>query len=405
MSKRNKLIVVFVAFLVVLAAIAGGREIYRALNPAKDTKAGAVSVSVSEAAMGTVSVTAVYTGKVTAEKEVSVFPKIPGKVESVSVALGDKVAEGDVLFKLDPADVSGQANQAKIQADGAKKARDKAAKAVKDLQKAGDDANAALQAAEDAVKQASAAVPPQPAALQEAMKGVEAAKAAVAQIEQGLTQAEAGYDQADIQYQLASEGVKAASDALANLTVKSPISGTVTLLNVQTGGMAAQTVPAAVISNVSDIRVTMSVSESTLPKIKAGDAAAVKISAVSDEALPAKIETIVPSPPQGQTTYPVIIAFDGDAPGVNPGMFAEVTLTTGRAADVIIIPSDAVMIKSGKQIVAIVNADGKAGLKEVETGLDDGKNIEIRSGIAVGDKVIYEGQYYVDESSEVKIAA
>jgi RND family efflux transporter MFP subunit len=166
--------------------------------------------------------------------------------------------------------------------------------------------------------------------------------------------------------------------------------------------MAAQTVPAAVISDVSDMRVTMSVSESTLPKIKAGDAVSVKVGAVSDESLSARIETVVPSPPQGMATYPVIIAFDADATGVRPGMFAEVTLTTGVAADVIIIPSDAVMIKSGQQVVAVIGADGAAELKDVTTGLDDGKNIEIKSGLAAGDRVIYEGQYYIGEGSKVK---
>jgi RND family efflux transporter MFP subunit len=406
MSKRNKLIIVFVVFLVALAAIAGGREIYKALNPEKDSVQGTVSVKTAEAAIGSISVTTVGTGKVTAKKEVNVFPKIAGKADSVNVSLGDEVKKGDVLFTIDPSDISSQINQAGIQVSGAKKARDKAAKAVKDIKKAEKAAKAALSAAEKAAEQAAAAFPPSPAAIQEAMAAVEVAKAAVAQAEQGRAQAESGYDQADIQYQLASEGARAAANTEANLTVKSPISGAVTLLNVQAGGMVAQTAPAAVISNISDIRVTMSVSESTLPKIKEGDTAAVRISAVSDEALPATIDTIVPSPPQGQTTYPVIIAFDGDAAatGVNPGMFAEIRLTTGSAKDVVIIPSDAVMIKSGKQFVAIVNADGKAELREVATGLDDGENIEVSSGVAAGDRVIYEGQYYVNDGSKVKEA-
>jgi RND family efflux transporter MFP subunit len=402
MSKRNKLIIVFVVFIIALAAIAGGREIYKALNPEQNKTTDEVNVKVSEAEVGTVSVSAVYTGKVTSENEVQIFPKIPGKVESVNVVLGDKVHKGDVMFKLDPSDISGQVSQANIQAKGAKKARDKAAKAVKDMKKGVKDAKAALKKAEASAKQAMAMVPPSPAAVQEAQVAAETAKAAVTQTEQGLAQAEAGYDQADMQYKLASEGVKSASDAAANLTVKSPLSGTVTQLNVQAGGMASQAMPAAIISDVSDIRVTINVSESTLPKIKAGDEATVKIGAVSDDAVPAKIEKVVPSPPQGQTTYPVIIAFESKKKGVLPGMFAEVTLSTGTAEGVITIPSDAVMIKSGKQIVATVNASGRAELKEVITGLDDGENIEVRSGIAAGDKVVYEGQYYVDEGSKVK---
>jgi RND family efflux transporter MFP subunit len=167
--------------------------------------------------------------------------------------------------------------------------------------------------------------------------------------------------------------------------------------------MAAQTMPAVTISDVSEISVAMSVSENIIPKIKVGDAVTVKIKSVSGEAIPAKIETIVPSPPQGQTTYPVIIAFDTDAAGVHPGMFAEITLTTGVAKDVITIPSDAVMIKSDKQVVAVLGADEKVSLVDVTTGLDNGTSVEITSGIAAGDRVIYEGQYYVDADSEVKV--
>jgi multidrug efflux pump subunit AcrA (membrane-fusion protein) len=96
------------------------------------------------------------------------------------------------------------------------------------------------------------------------------------------------------------------------------------------------------------------------------------------------------------------VTLDNAGAEVKPGMFAEVIITSDRTADVIALPSDAVLIKSGKTVIAAVE-DGKIVFKDVVVGVDNGTLAEIKSGVNAGDIVVVEGQYYLENDSEFQI--
>jgi RND family efflux transporter MFP subunit len=344
-------------------------------------------------------------------------PKIPGRVLSVDVELGDKVEEGDTLFKIDPSDVRSQEEQARIQSGAAAKGRAAAKDAVKDAKKAKKDADKSLkdidkkiretkQAIEDAGKAGPAgagALASAQAALQQLEQARAQAKAGVAQAKAGIAQAKSAYDQADAQYELAGAGVSAADDAVSETTVTAPIAGYVTGVTVQKGGMASQAMPAVVITGTGHIQATATVAENIVGGIGPGDSVSVLVRAAREEPYEGTIRQVVPAPPTGQTTYPVVVDFDSHGLELKPGMFAEITMATGKADNVCLIPSGAIMVRDGKEIVATLSGEGKVEIREVTTGIDDGGNIEIRSGLSPGDRVVTEGQHYVNEDSKVKV--
>jgi len=412
-SKR--LIIIFTVAILVLAAIAAGRVIYKQLNPETIVDEVAVNVFVTKVERTDISVSSVYTGQVSSESQVSVIPLIPGKVVSVNVALGDNVTKGDVLFNIDTESVAIQADQAKIQYDAARKAREMASESVSDAGKAVKAANKSLKQAKDALKQAKKAAEALPPGITlpgaaEGKDPISLAYAAVQQTEAmkkqmiaAEKQAKAGFTQADAQYKLAGEGVKAANKAIDNCTITAPVSGVVTALTVQKGGMASQAMPSAVITATDELVVNTSVAENFIGKISKGDEAQIYIRAVSDDMYKGVIKAVIPSPNQGQTTYPVVISLLGKTGELKPGMFAEIYLVTETVEDALIVPSESVIIKSGKECLAVVTKDNKVVFKEVKTGLDNGDMVEILSGVAEGDRVIYEGQHYVSEESLIKI--
>jgi RND family efflux transporter MFP subunit len=338
---------------------------------------------------------------------------------------------GDTLFEIDPSDVESQQSQAQIQKDAASKGRSAASGAIKDAKSARKDAEKARKDAEKALKdikskikdtkkaiddakkagpagaamlaQAQAALQQLEQARAQAEAGVAQAKAGVTQAKVGVKQAQSAYDQADAQYRLADVGVSAAGDAVNETIVTAPISGYVTGITVQKGGMVSQAMPAVVITGAAKIQVTTTVAESLVDDISVGDAAEVYVRAVSDEPLRGVIRQIVPAPQTGQTTYPVIIDFSSPDSGLKPGMFAEVTMTTGRAESVCLIPSDAVMIRDGREIIAVLGEGDKVEIREVETGMDDGVNVEVTSGASPGERIITQGQHYVNEDSKVRV--
>jgi RND family efflux transporter MFP subunit len=138
--------------------------------------------------------------------------------------------------------------------------------------------------------------------------------------------------------------------------------------------------------------------------LKAGDEVNILVRAVSEEAFKGTIDSIVPSPQVGQTTYPVIIDFDMPVDALKPGMLSEVDMVTGKAENVVTVPSDAVIIREGKEIVCVLTAGNAVSVAEVVTGMDDGERVEIKSGLSPGDVVICKGQHYVDEDSKVNVS-
>src|SRR5680860_1084649 len=72
-----------------------------------------IPVEVEAAGKKTLINTAILSGKVSSDTDVSVIPKIPGKVESVKVKVGDLVDKGAVLFTLDASDLQKQVGMMK----------------------------------------------------------------------------------------------------------------------------------------------------------------------------------------------------------------------------------------------------------------------------------------------------
>jgi len=431
-STGKKVIIIFSVLILILILIAGGRILYQQLNPEETPSDEAVNVFVTKASHADISVSSVYTGQVSSESQVNVVPMIPGQVISVDVSLGEKVKKGDVLFKVDPQSVESQQAQAKIQYDGAKKGRALAEKSLDDAKKAAKDANKSVKKAKKALKQAEEAADSLPpgtptpgtptpgtptpgtgtgndpaslatAAVQQAEAAVQQAEAMKKQLDAAVVQAEAGYNQAATQYKLAGEGVRAAGQAVDNCTVTAPVAGVITTLTAQKGEMVSQAMPAVVITCTDELIISTSIAEGFVGRIHEGAPAEVYIKAVTSGAFKGVVKTVVPSPNMGQTTYPVEISLKGNTEDIKPGMFAEIYLVSESAKDVLTVPSDAVLIKSGKQSLAVLTADNKVVFKEIETGLDNGELVEIRSGITEGDTVIYEGQHYVSEDSTVRI--
>jgi RND family efflux transporter MFP subunit len=433
---QTKVVVIVVLIIAALGALATYRLLIGEDQTGVRAASDVVNVMVAEAQSSTVETSSVHTGKLTAENEVNIVPKIPGKVTSVNVELGDQVEEGDVLFLIDPADVKAQADQAEIQRDAASKARStaddavkNAKKAVKDMKKMLKDAKKAAKEAEKAAKKAQTSVPSmspvaggdasgaagaaataaaeQAQSMQEmvaqAKSAVNQAESAVSQAEAGELQARSGYDQANAQYKLAGEGVNAANDALEDCSIRSPISGYVTALTVQRGGMASQAMPAVVVTGEGKLQVMTTVSESLVNSLHKGDPVDVRVRAVSPDPFEGAIRSVIPSPSSGQTTYPVSIDLNRQDDRLRSGMFAEIVMVTGKAENVITIPSEAVIIRNGAEIVAVVGDGDKIQIHEVETGLDNGETIEVVSGVSPGDRVVYEGQHYLDADSEIKI--
>ena len=193
---------------------------------------------------------------------------------------------------------------------------------------------------------------------------------------------------------LAAEAKARSADAeILKTLIRAPINGIVTEENGNAGEtVSANTVMVKLLS-ASGFKVESFVPEVDIAKVKEGNDASITLDAYgSDITFPARVSQIDPRETivDGVATYKVTFDFNEKDQRVRAGMTANIDIRTEEKKGVLVVPQRAVKIVNGKKTIEILEADGETTiLVEVETGLkgSDG-NIEIVSGLTVGDKVV-----------------
>ena len=130
-------------------------------------------------------------------------------------------------------------------------------------------------------------------------------------------------------------------------------------------------------------------SEADTAKIKAGQAAKVEFESLGQQ-LSARvvridpIETVVAN----VVTYTVTLLLDKKLDEIKPGMTGNVDVIISQKQNVLRLPVTAINPRNGRATVQVLGKDGKLETREVTTGLKGDDDVEITSGLDVGDKVV-----------------
>ncbi|MGI5838852.1 MAG: efflux RND transporter periplasmic adaptor subunit [bacterium] len=374
MKKRIGIIII----LVLLAGFGVVRGMARPGTPAagaEDEAAAGVPVTVEPAARRTVSLTVTLSGKLAADKDVMVLPKMPGKVLRTPVKVGDHIRAGELLVALDPADVDRQVEQAAAALQMAEAGYSLTRQNIENAQ-----TNLArLQAlyAEGAISQAE---------LEQAEMMASPANLATAEAQ--LNQAKVAYEQA--------------AELRADMNITAPVSGYVSLLNATPGAMVSSAQPVAAVVDIDKVYADVAVSENIVNVLSPGRDVGVVVPAAADAPFAGKIDSIGPAADMRTQLYPVRIVVGNPDHVLKPGMFARMEFYTDVREDVIAVPSEAVLMKDGKTVV-FVALDGAAAERVVTTGLDEGNYVEITAGLEPEEMVIVKGQDYVSDGEKVRV--
>ena len=187
---------------------------------------------------------------------------------------------------------------------------------------------------------------------------------------------------------------------LDNAVVKAPIGGTINNRYVEQGALIAPNVPLFEIVDDSRIKVTCNVPESKARLLKAGQ----KVTAASNDAaggtFTGTIKSIGVKTDRG-LNYPVEVLMDKNA-GLRAGMYLKVLFEAGDEQTGILIPRKAVVGSVLSADVYLVR-DGKAERRAVRLGEMFGDRIEILDGLEEGDVIIISGLMNVSDGSAVKV--
>lgn len=181
-------------------------------------------------------------------------------------------------------------------------------------------------------------------------------------------------------------------------TIIAPISGTVTGLSLQPGGViTAQTNTSGSSSSqrIASVKtdavpmVSINLTQIDAPKVKPGNKATLTFDAFPDKTFTGEVVSIdtIGTVSSGVTTYPAIIKLDSAVEGLLPNMSATAAIITATKDNVLVLPSTAVQTQNEEPFVRVMT-NGQVREVSVQTGLTSDNQTEIISGLNEGDTVV-----------------
>jgi RND family efflux transporter MFP subunit len=336
-----------------------------------------VPVEIMEVELGQVKQSINFNGDIKAEIEVKVFAKIPDRIEQLFVDDGDRVRKGDPIAKI----LATTIEQAVLQAE------------------------AGLSAAQ----------------AQEANLKVEFERARRLNKENAMSKQQ--FDAIQTQYEAVSAQVKqaeavltSARSQLKDATLTAPISGIIGKRYFEVGDMAAPSMPVVSIVQMDRVKIALDATEEDLGHLSIGQKAEVQVRSYPGEIFVGKIQKISPilDPVTRLAEIEVLIPNPGHK--LKPGMYAEAEITTGIMDNVIVVPRYSVIestslepINGEDQVVKnyfifVVNDSSRAQQRKLDVDYLNHKQVAVRGGITVGEKLVVSGQNNLRDDSPVIIA-
>lgn len=330
-------------------------------------------------------------GYVVAQRKAAISSKATGRLEALYVIEGDKVKQGDIIGRIESADVQAALDQQKAQLEVQKAALENA---VAELE----DAEISLKRQQELRKENVGTQ----ADLDAAANRVKKAKAQVQSAKAGIATQESA--------------IRASLVQVENTIIRAPFDGTILNKNANVGevitalGAAAGSRGAVVtLADMSSLQVEADVSESAIQKIQENQPVEISVSAISDKKYKGIVNKIIPTADRGKGTVQVKIRFEDIDERVLPEMGAKVNFLKMNTVvnetenkPKLLIPQTAVQTNNGKKTVFVVKNE-TANEYTVTTGENFGEYIEITNGLTNGDVIILTPSDNVTQGKKVHI--
>lgn len=174
-------------------------------------------------------------------------------------------------------------------------------------------------------------------------------------------------------------------------TVDSPIAGTILNVFVDEKGYVEPGAQLFEVADLEDMEVVLKVDELDIMNIFQGQKVNIDCPVFEDEEFTGVVGSISlkGSGSNGVTRYEVTVSVD-DRKKLMAGMNVNVEVEIADLKDIIMVPVESVSKVDGEYFVTAMAQDGSREDRKVETGIANNENIEIISGLDIGDTVYYE---------------
>lgn len=301
-------------------------------------------------------------GNIEAVDQASVSAKISGRAANINVSLGDYVTKGQVLATIEESDYLNSLNNAK----------------------------ASLVQAESNLANTSANYERNKKLYEQQVIS-----------QQSFDASKTSYEVCVSQVNQAKIAVAIAEETYRNTKIIAPISGQIGSRNINRGEMISAGTPLFTIVDLSNVYVTINLSDSYIHQTKKGQTAQVALASNPGVFYNGKVAQISPSAGNNQT-FTVKLLMNNSNKDFRDGMLAEVTMFFNEKANVLSVPIDSVIDEGSSKAVFVIE-NGAAARKIVTTGISDGKYTEIVEGLTADAVVVTLGQENLQDGTKVVV--
>jgi HlyD family secretion protein len=224
-----------------------------------------------------------------------------------------------------------------------------------------------------------------------------AAKARITLAESELARLKAGpqqfqIDQTELKIKQAETFLDQAKQQLAATELRAPFAGEITTLTLKVGGLAANTVPGAILTDRSQLNVNINVDEIDVGSVREGQPVTLTFDALPDDTFDGVVTRIAPNanPTTGTVvTYQVEVRLPSNVGKVKPGMTASASIVVRALQNVVRVPNIFVRLdrRTGQAYVNLVGAESKLVEIPITLGLRTDEYSEVVAGLVEGDVV------------------
>ena len=362
-----------------LAVAAGAAYYFFSSNSKQETTYLTESVT-----RGNVEKTVVASGSVESVNEVDVGAQVSGKITKLYVKLGQEIKKGEMIADIDSTTQINTLNTKKA-ALVSYQAQLKAKKTAYDV------ALSSYNRLSKLYTQKATS-----------LDSVNTAKSTLDNAKAEMEAIEANIKQAEIE-------VNTAETNVGYTKITAPMDGTIISVPVSEGQTvnANQTTPTIVtIADLSKMKIKPEISEGDITKVKAGQEVSFTILSDSQTVYHSVIDSVDPantttsdssstsslSSSSSSTTsaiyYYANVLIDNPDRTLRIGMTTENNIKIANAKDVLLVSNMAIQKRDGKSFVNVLNDKNQPEPREVETGVQNDFQTEIKSGLNEGEKVI-----------------
>ena len=289
------------------------------------------------------------TGTVLANEEVDLKSEVDGKITKILFLEGSYVNTGDLLVKINDADLQAQLQSAKSRLELQKDTEYRQKKLLE--------------------------------------------KEAISQEDYDMTANQLQVNQAEV------ELIKARID---KTEIRAPFSGIVGLKNVSEGSFVNNSTVIASLQNINPIKIDFSIPERYSSMVEVGDEINFTISGNNKKYI-GKVYAIEPKIDPVTRTLQIRALCSNTGREILPGSFADVELVLKKIENAIMVPSEA-LIPDIKGQKVFIYRNGFATPQQVETGIRTDLNVQLTSGVNEGDTIITSGMLQLRPGAPVKIS-